>query len=74
MTTLNGTDMTYCGCAQLGSGTDPVEGGALAAVLLQWLLPRARLTFCTSHHAELKELPVSTAARPPLPALPSSCK
>ena len=43
---------------QLGSGTDPVEGGCLAAVLLEWLLTRARLTFCTSHHADLKELSV----------------
>ena len=44
---------------QLGSGTDPVEGGSLAAALLEWLLPRVALTFCTSHHAELKELSVS---------------
>ena len=47
-----------CLFMQLGSGTDPVEGGCLAAVLLEWLLARARLTFCTSHHADLKELSV----------------
>lgn len=57
--------MTFHACQlfmqmlQLGSGTDPVEGGCLAAVLLEWLLTRARLTFCTSHHADLKELAVS---------------
>jgi hypothetical protein len=46
---------------QVGSGTDPAEGAALAGALLQQLAGAARLTFATTHHAELKDLPVSLA-------------
>ena len=48
---------------QVGSGTDPAEGAALAGAILDRLAGSARLTFATSHHAELKDGPVS--AEPP---------
>ena len=47
---------------QVGSGTDPAEGAALAGAILDRLAGSARLTFATSHHAELKNMPVSLAA------------
>jgi DNA mismatch repair protein MutS2 len=37
------------------SGTDPVEGAALAQALLERLAAQARLTLATTHYAELKE-------------------
>jgi DNA mismatch repair protein MutS2 len=37
------------------SGTDPVEGAALAQALLERLAEQARLTVATTHYAELKE-------------------
>ena len=46
-------------CLQMGSGTDPAEGAALAGALLERLADTARLTYATTHHAELNELPVS---------------
>eukprot|EP00891_Asterochloris_glomerata_P003959 jgi/Astpho2/3959/e_gw1.00063.256.1_t len=48
---------------EMGSGTDPAEGAALAGALLERLADTARLTYATTHHAELKELPVSADAR-----------
>jgi dsDNA-specific endonuclease/ATPase MutS2 len=42
---------------EVGSGTDPGEGAALAAALLLHLSKgRAALTYATTHHAELKEV------------------
>ena len=38
------------------TGTDPAEGEALAAALLQRLVDTAQLTFATTHHAGLKEI------------------
>ncbi len=40
---------------ELASGTDPVEGSALAQALLERLARQARLTVATTHHPELKE-------------------
>ncbi|HVM16820.1 MAG TPA: Smr/MutS family protein [Gaiellaceae bacterium] len=40
---------------ELASGTDPVEGSALAQALLARLAAQARLTVVTTHYAELKE-------------------
>jgi DNA mismatch repair protein MutS2 len=40
---------------ELASGTDPVEGSALAQALLARLAERARLTVVTTHYPELKE-------------------
>ncbi|KAK9844214.1 hypothetical protein WJX81_008230 [Elliptochloris bilobata] len=41
---------------EVGSGTDPVEGSALAAALLHALADRAALTLCTTHQAPLKDI------------------
>ena len=48
----------YSMASQVGSGTDPAEGAALAGAILDRLAGSARLTFATSHHAELKTVPV----------------
>ncbi len=40
---------------ELASGTDPVEGSALAQALMARLAGLARLTVVTTHYAELKE-------------------
>ncbi|HXH89090.1 MAG TPA: Smr/MutS family protein [Gaiellaceae bacterium] len=40
---------------ELASGTDPVEGSALAQALVERLVRQARLTVATTHYAELKE-------------------
>ena len=41
---------------EVGAGTDPSEGTALATALLQALADRARLTIATTHFGELKAL------------------
>jgi DNA mismatch repair protein MutS2 len=41
---------------EIGSGTDPAEGGALAAASLQALTRRGAMTFATTHLGALKEL------------------
>ncbi len=41
---------------ELGAGTDPTEGTALATALLMSLADRARLTVATTHFGELKAL------------------
>ncbi len=41
---------------EVGAGTDPTEGSALAIALLQRLADRARLTVATTHFGELKAL------------------
>ena len=41
---------------EVGAGTDPTEGTALAIALLQQLAERARLTIATTHFGELKAL------------------
>lgn len=50
---------------QVGSGTDPGEGAALAGALLDRLADSAALTYATTHHAQLKERPVRTPKPPP---------
>jgi DNA mismatch repair protein MutS2 len=39
---------------EIGAGTDPSEGGALAAVVLQDLTARKAITIATTHHGILK--------------------
>lgn len=41
---------------EVGAGTDPQEGSALAAALLRHLADQARLTVATTHFGELKAL------------------
>lgn len=40
---------------ELGSGTDPVEGSALARAILEHCVGHAALTLVTSHHSVLKQ-------------------
>lgn len=40
---------------ELGSGTDPVEGSAIARAALEYCLQKAALTLVTSHHGVLKQ-------------------
>ncbi|MGA9116583.1 MAG: endonuclease MutS2 [Bacteroidota bacterium] len=39
---------------EIGAGTDPREGGAIAAALLEFLTRRGALTIATTHHGALK--------------------
>ncbi|WP_309729108.1 endonuclease MutS2 [Chamaesiphon sp. OTE_75_metabat_556] len=41
---------------EVGAGTDPAEGSALAIALLQYLADRAMLTIASTHYGELKTL------------------
>ncbi len=46
---------------EIGAGTDPVEGAALAQALISEFLARRCLTLCSSHYAELKVFAFSTS-------------
>lgn len=39
---------------EIGTGTDPTEGSALAAAILKKLAEKSALTFATTHHGNLK--------------------
>jgi DNA mismatch repair protein MutS2 len=45
---------------EIGTGTDPIEGGALAVALLEHLRERGALTIATTHHGPVKLYGIET--------------
>ncbi len=54
--TLNSDRQSLILLDEVGAGTDPVEGSALAIALLKYLAEHSLLTIATTHYGELKAL------------------
>ncbi|KAI9135087.1 endonuclease MutS2 [Acaryochloris sp. CCMEE 5410] len=55
------TDQSLVLLDEVGAGTDPLEGSALAIALLRYLADQAQLTIATTHFGELKALKYTDA-------------
>lgn len=58
--TNEANDHTLVLLDELGSGTDPIEGSALAISILSYLKELGTLVCCTTHYSELKEFALVT--------------